>query len=512
MSLRIRFILLVVALVAVVAVALSMLYLDNLVRSRSDEAIERGKLASRQIDQELRERFNQQSAKYEAPATVEDTRKLWHEIVENDPELNIRLLAMMAPIPSISEINVAGDDGRILASSKPQRIGTQLPQLQDLLEWEKEPLIQRVVDVSSRTLDWERVTTLGDKDVPVFKIQVVTSSVLLRDLLLPEMQRLAAVSGGSFLAVILLTVLSTNLVLRPLKRIEQTIDRIVQGSEEPAVTSPARKNRAREFAVVENKLDLLGQQFRGAREDASELRHNVDKLIERLATQLDVATRLAAISRLTGGVAHEIKNPLNAIALHLDLLKEMSGASVEEQNKMLNILSKEVLRLDRVVKTFLDFSRPVEVHFEEVDLAAVTREVSTLMTPQARLARVTLEAETPAGPALLRADPDMIKQVVLNLVTNAMEAMSDGGRLRIAVRGTVDAVTLEITDSGPGIPPDLRDKVFQLYFTTKPRGSGIGLAMTYRAVQLHNGTITFTSEEGQGTTFYLQFPVVGQHA
>jgi signal transduction histidine kinase len=106
----------------------------------------------------------------------------------------------------------------------------------------------------------------------------------------------------------------------------------------------------------------------------------------------------------------------------------------------------------------------------------------------------------------------MIKQVVLNLVTNAMEAMSDGGRLRIAVRGTIDAVTLEIADSGPGIPPDLRDKVFQLYFTTKPRGSGIGLAMTYRAVQLHNGTITFTSEEGQGTTFYLQFPVVGQHA
>jgi signal transduction histidine kinase len=512
MSLRIRFILLVVALVAVVAVALSVLYLDNLVRSRSNEAIERGELASRGVNQELRDRFNQQSAKYAAPATVEDSRKLWHAIVESDPELNIRLLTMMAPIPSISEINVAGDDGEILASSKPQRLGTQLPQLQDLAQWEKEPLIQRVVDVTSRGSDWQVVSTLGDKDQAVFKIQVVTSSVLLRRALLPEMQRLAAVSGGSFLAVILLTVLATNLVLRPLKRIEQTIDRIVQGSEEPPGMLAARKNRAREFAVVENKLDLLGQQYRGARENASELRHNVDKLIERLATQLDVATRLAAISRLTGGVAHEIKNPLNAIALHLDLLKEMSGAPPEEQNKMLNILSKEVLRLDRVVKTFLDFSRPVEVHFEEVDLGAVTREVATLLTPQARLARVTLETETPAGPALLRADADMIKQVVLNLVTNAMEAMRDGGRLRITVGGTVDAVTLEVADSGPGIPPELRDKVFQLYFTTKPRGSGIGLAMTYRAVQLHNGTITFTSEEGQGTTFYLQFPVVGQHA
>src|SRR5579871_344396 len=512
MSLRIRFILLVVALVAVVAVALSVLYLDNLVRSLANEAIERGQLASRQVSKSLEDRINQQSTKYQAPATAEDTKNLWHQIVSGDPELNITLLGMMAPFPNISEINVADENGKILASSNPQRIGKSLTKLQDFLDCSKERLRTRVVDVATRREDWQIVSTLGDRDQIVFKIQVVTSSVLLKSALLPELQRLAAVSGGSFLAVILLTVLSTNLVLRPLKRIEQTIDRIVQGREEPAITSPARKNRAREFAVVENKLDLLGQQFRGAREDASELRHNVDKLIERLATQLDVATRLAAISRLTGGVAHEIKNPLNAIALHLDLLKEMSGAPIEEQTKMLNILSKEVLRLDRVVKTFLDFSRPVEVHFEEVDLAAVTREVSTLMTPQARLARVTLETETPAGPALLRADPDMIKQVVLNLVTNAMEAMRDGGRLRIAVRGTVDAVTLEIADSGPGIPPDLRDKVFQLYFTTKPRGSGIGLAMTYRAVQLHNGTITFTSEEGQGTTFYLQFPVVGQHA
>ncbi len=106
----------------------------------------------------------------------------------------------------------------------------------------------------------------------------------------------------------------------------------------------------------------------------------------------------------------------------------------------------------------------------------------------------------------------MIKQVILNLVTNAMEAMRDGGRLRLTASRSGgpawDIVTLEVADSGPGIPAGLRDKVFQLYFTTKTRGSGIGLAMTYRAVQLHNGTIAFTSEEGQGTTFQLQFPAV----
>jgi signal transduction histidine kinase len=100
----------------------------------------------------------------------------------------------------------------------------------------------------------------------------------------------------------------------------------------------------------------------------------------------------------------------------------------------------------------------------------------------------------------------MMKQAILNLLTNAMEAMRDGGEVRVRVDQPEGSVGLEIADSGPGIPEKLREKIFQLSFTTKARGSGIGLAMTYRAVQLHNGTITFTSEEGKGTTFRLQFP------
>src|SRR5579871_3314678 len=409
MSLRIRFILLVVALVAVVAVALSVLYLDNLVRSLANEAIERGQLASRQVSKSLEDRINQQSTKYQAPATAEDTKNLWHQIVSGDPELNITLLGMMAPFPNISEINVADENGKILASSNPQRIGKSLTKLQDFLDWSKERLRTRVVDVATRREDWQIVSTLGDRDQIVFKIQVVTSSVLLKSALLPELQRLAAVSGGSFLAVILLTVLSTNLVLRPLKRIEQTIDRIVQGREEPAVTSPARKNRAREFAVVENKLDLLGQQFRGAREDASELRHNVDKLIERLATQLDVATRLAAISRLTGGVAHEIKNPLNAMALHLEVLRSRLDTDQPE----LDVIAREIRRLDTVVKTFLNFNRPVELQARPLNLATILVQVLALVSVDAQNKNIELETAI-ADKLWLNGDPDLLQQAILN--------------------------------------------------------------------------------------------------
>jgi signal transduction histidine kinase len=108
----------------------------------------------------------------------------------------------------------------------------------------------------------------------------------------------------------------------------------------------------------------------------------------------------------------------------------------------------------------------------------------------------------------MRGDPDLLKQAILNLVTNAMEAMKTGGQLRMTVAPEGGNVTLEVADTGPGIPPEVQAKVFQLYFTTKEKGSGIGLAMTNRATQLHNGTIEFTSEPGRGTVFLLRFPAL----
>ncbi len=199
---------------------------------------------------------------------------------------------------------------------------------------------------------------------------MVASTVLLSSALWPRVKLLLEVSSGALLIALILTVLGTNRVLRPLRRIEQTIDRIVQGNFRG---EESNEEMAAEFAVVESKLNFLGQQFRGAREDATELQQDLHQLLERMASQLDVASRLAAISRITGGVAHEIKNPLNAISLHLDLLRARIGAPEEELVAEIDILSKEVMRLDRVVKTFLDFSRPVEVRLEEVDLAELAQ-------------------------------------------------------------------------------------------------------------------------------------------
>ncbi len=212
--------------------------------------------------------------------------------------------------------------------------------------------------------------------------------------------------------------------------------------------------------MLESKLNLAGAEVpRRAATTPRSCATTSTNLLERLASQLDVATRLAAISRLTGGVAHEIKNPLNAIALRLDFLREkLRDPEEEDLVKDIDVLSKEVQRLDRVVKTFLDFSRPVEGHFEDVDLAELTREVADLMTPPAQLAHVDMDVESPSGPVPLRGDADLIKQAVMNLVTNAIEAMKEGGQLRLKTARDDGAVTLEVSDSGPGIPPRLAEQ------------------------------------------------------
>ncbi|HSP66388.1 MAG TPA: ATP-binding protein [Bryobacteraceae bacterium] len=516
MSLRVRLVLLILLVVALAAVALSAVHLETLVNLLTSDAIERSNLTGDQVSALLRDHIERDSGNYPAPQDLAEIKALWNGIVANDSGFHRLLTQMMASSGSLLEINIAGEDGTILASSNPPAIRTPLQRRQNFETWGNTPWYRRLLDLRSRHPDWEITLPLGvgQQDQPVFTIQVVTSSVFLRDALRPQIVWLAWVSGAAIGLSLLLTVLVTTRALRPVKRIEDTIDRIAQGQ---IAASQPDGGMSKEFRAVENKLNLLGQKYQGAREDASELRHNVDRLLERMASQLDVATRLAAISRLTGGVAHEIKNPLNAIALRLELLRARLGDPDPEVSSQIDILSKEVLRLDRVVKTFLDFSRPVEVHLEDIDLAALVREVTEFVAPQAKEANIQVEFTAPSEPATMRGDSDLLKQAVLNLVVNAVDAMPGGGQLRVALEKgqgekADDKLILEVSDTGPGIPPELRDKVFQLYFTTKLGGSGIGLAMTYRAVQLHNGTISFKSEAGRGTTFRLEFPANVQHA
>ncbi|MGZ4820175.1 MAG: sensor histidine kinase [Terriglobales bacterium] len=233
--------------------------------------------------------------------------------------------------------------------------------------------------------------------------------------------------------------------------------------------------------------------------------------VRRIEDEIELSRRLAAIGRLTSGVAHEVRNPINAIMVHLEVLREKIKQIDPESRRHMDVISSEIQRLDRVVQTLVDFTKPVELRLSDADLRRIVEDVSVLAAPEASRQGVTVKCDLPADPLTIKADADLVKQAVLNIALNGIQAMPGGGALQLVARRDDHLVDVEVRDQGPGIPPEIRDKIFNLYFTTKKTGSGIGLAMSYRVMQLHNGSMEFESQPGQGTTFHLRFPAA-EHA
>jgi signal transduction histidine kinase len=205
-----------------------------------------------------------------------------------------------------------------------------------------------------------------------------------------------------------------------------------------------------------------------------------------------------------------VKNPLNSMRLWLENLK----ASLPEGDALplqaVRVLDNEIDRLDTVVKRFLDFTRPPEMHQEETNIKDLLEEVLAVGRPQMDKANVRVEAHfAPDVPAVL-VDRQLLKQALMNLFLNAVDAMPGGGRLAVSLERHGEMANIQIEDTGRGIAPEHSQRVFQLFFTTRPGGSGIGLASAFRTVQLHNGSIDFKSEVGRGTTFRIELPLAHQ--
>jgi signal transduction histidine kinase len=244
--------------------------------------------------------------------------------------------------------------------------------------------------------------------------------------------------------------------------------------------------------------------------------------LNQVQSTLNYSRKAAAIGRLLAGVAHEVKNPLNAMTIHLELLKQKVGSIKEpivvpgpaggpgkplDLAKHVQIISSEIKRLDEVVAGFLKFARPDELKLQPVALANVIHDVVLTITPEAHRRRVTIRQECPPVLPDINADQGMLMQAVLNLAINALQAMPDGGSLRLGCRvASRRRVALSVEDTGVGIPPEDLPRIFDLYFTTKEKGSGIGLSMVFRIVQLHDGEVEVQSTPGGGTKFTLFFP------
>lgn len=240
--------------------------------------------------------------------------------------------------------------------------------------------------------------------------------------------------------------------------------------------------------------------------------------VAQLGQELEVSRRLAAIGRLTAGVGHEVKNPINAMVVHLELLRgklsEVHGEAAVGAQRHVDILAGEMQRLDRVVQTLADFSRPMELHLRDRDLRQVVEAVIELTTAEMQENGVRISAEMPPEPVMVRVDGELMQQALLNLLLNGMQAMRGGGAMHVRLRKEHQMAVVEVADEGEGIPPEVLPRIFELYFTTKPKGSGIGLAMTYRILQLHGGSMDVRSNADamsaeRGTTFTFRLPMVG---
>ncbi len=234
--------------------------------------------------------------------------------------------------------------------------------------------------------------------------------------------------------------------------------------------------------------------------------HDLESVRE-IESELELSRRLSAIGRLTGGVGHEVKNPINAIVVHLELMKGKLSGSEAPAMRHLNVIQSEIQRLDRVVQTLVDFSRPVELRLEEKDLREVTESVLMLASAEFAAQDVQLVTQLPSRPVAVKVDADMLRQAILNIVLNGAQAMPSGGTLRIALHEEARQAVLTVADTGEGIAREVLPRIFDLYFTTKKDGNGIGLAMCYRIVQLHSGIIEVESEPGHGTEFTLRLPL-----
>jgi PAS domain S-box-containing protein len=230
--------------------------------------------------------------------------------------------------------------------------------------------------------------------------------------------------------------------------------------------------------------------------------------IKTVQSLVSYSAKLAALGRLTSGVAHEVKNPLNAMMIHVELLKERLEDAGPDVKQSLEVIGGEIRRLDRVVQGFLKFMRPQELTLKPVDLNAMLQSVGALLEAESQSHGVRFVLDLDAALPAVSADEELLRQAFINILQNAVQAMPQGGAVRIRTRAEgLDWVRVAVTDQGVGIAAEDLDKIFKLYYTSKPGGSGIGLSVVYRILQLHDGTVEAKSQPGRGTAMIVRLPV-----
>lgn len=471
----------VTLLIALAMVALSAQHLANVARIDLENSRATGELLGRMIYQRTREVI----AAGSDPAMALSTDQGVRSILESTAVYG----------RNVTYAAVVNRDGVALAHNFPALEGQKIQPGENLAAvLNRDALTQVRAIYADRSLEVVLPLELGD--APFGAIRVGLSPVLLRDdlsrALRPMLWTTLFVSGAALLVGLLLA----RRLLRPIHVINSGLIKLGRGEKVGSIDLPP-----------DEEMEGVGESFKA--------------ISERLASR--------SLGRLMAGVTHEVRNPLNAMTIHLELVREhllrqqgktratvgaVLGLDEGERSpefdgarKHLDVIASEIKRLDEVITGFVRFIRPEELQVQPVHVTSLIDEVIALVEPDVRRNGVTCRADVPAALPELRADPALLRQALLNLALNGCQAMPNGGRLTMGARELRDRrIVLTVEDTGVGIPAGELDKIFDLYFTTKPEGSGLGLSIVYRIVQLHGGEVEVQSTEGRGTIFRVLLP------
>jgi PAS domain S-box-containing protein len=597
------------AMVFALVLALSFIYMSQLLRQRINESYENADFISHQIYQAAKQALeldlSNTKLDMDDPQRVHDAIA---DVLQSDAPVNTLLQSVVGYDPEVYDVSVIDLKGVALLHTDAAALDKPVPNRASLDQLKAGGFLDQIKSVYGEQAVYDIRLPIQREGTPFGEIRVGISTLFLKNEMRTQLNRALLSSAILVFFSFVLAAGLSNLALRPLEAIGRRLD--VMTSEVPGDEPAVLDRNIDEYGLVNTKIDRLGRQIRDVREVFSALKENLDQImgtlqdglmlftregkvvlvsasverfigrprgeilgsnveqifddttklgqivldafalhegfpartlelgqnrkvqisidfiseggraigtlltmrdaesVRRIENEIELSRRLAAIGRLTSGVAHEVKNPINAIVIHLEILRERMLQMDPETKRHMDIISSEFQRLDRVVKTLVDFSRPMELRLEETDLRSIGDEVVALASPEAAQLGVTVEHERSPKPMPTRVDEDLVKQALLNVVLNGIQAMHNGGTLTVRSYTTGENGTIEVRDQGTGIPPEVRDKIFNLYFTTKTKGSGIGLAMTYRVLQLHNGALEFESEVGKGTTFRLVLPLM----
>jgi signal transduction histidine kinase len=414
-------------------------------------------------------------------------------------------------------------DGVAVTAWVPDLEGKRLARADELKDLIDAGSLRQLVGIYSSgaaMLEVRKPLLLGDEKFGTIRIGV--STLLVRQDLNKELTLVGIASLVALLIAVVVSASFAQLILRPIHVIRSGLTRLGRGEVDVRLDLPQQD----EFGELGSFFNAISAQLSADRLLPSGSQAAEAGRSEREAALLSYSRKLVALGRLTAGVAHEVKNPLNAMTIHLELLKQKLTAAgraraagdgtesaadglrtdVEPALEHVRIISAEIQRLDQVMQGLLKFTRSEDLKPQELSLAALVDDVVGVIRPECEAAGVTVVVEGVDRLPPITGDPTMLRQALLNLALNARQAMPSGGTLRISATPRARRIDVSVEDTGVGIKPEHLGRIFDLYFTTREKGSGIGLSMVYRTVQLHDGEIEVQSTEGRGTTFRISLP------